>query len=485
MMNEQSRPQPPAQGAFTSAERERSWRFDRYKVLRGPRGEAAVDAFMARLVAWEAAVEAVDGVTGEVTYPRRRKRARRAEDRASLRAAMAALLANLYASARHRTRPDQTLAVSFRNDEYPRDGPRGDRYRRSPITIGAMRDVRAFLTEVPLVHHGRGYQRRDTSQSRTSRMRALPALLANLEGLGVGLDDIGSAEGAELVILKGKAPRRGLPKPLMQYEDSDDTRAWRRTLTEVNALLDRTTVAYPPAFNPSPPHDQRDEDDPNEEESPREAAGDLTAKALRRIFNNGSWNEGGRLYGGHWEAAHKDWRRRLTIDGETTVELDFKALHPHLLYIQAGAVMPDDPYTVSVDGRAVDRGLGKVTFQRLLNGTSGRRALRCEARDREALPEGVTFRDFVAALRKHNSDIEGCFGNGEGLRLQKIDSDMAMYVLRRLSCERGIAVLPVHDSFIAQAKHGGTLWQAMEEAFGLFVGPGVDSMIREVGQDNG
>jgi hypothetical protein len=49
---------------------------------------------------------------------------------------------------------------------------------------------------------------------------------------------------------------------------------------------------------------------------------------LYRVFNNGSFDLGGRFYGPSWQALPKAWRGRIQIDGEAVVELDYGSLHP-------------------------------------------------------------------------------------------------------------------------------------------------------------
>jgi len=44
---------------------------------------------------------------------------------------------------------------------------------------------------------------------------------------------------------------------------------------------------------------------------------------LYRVFNDGTFAHGGRMYGGFWQWAPKRFRGKLTIDGKPTVELDY------------------------------------------------------------------------------------------------------------------------------------------------------------------
>ena len=53
-------------------------------------------------------------------------------------------------------------------------------------------------------------------------------------------------------------------------------------------------------------------------------------RTVRRIFNNASFDEGGRFYGGWWERVPSRYRSHITIDGMPTVEMNYAAIQPRL-----------------------------------------------------------------------------------------------------------------------------------------------------------
>jgi hypothetical protein len=64
---------------------------------------------------------------------------------------------------------------------------------------------------------------------------------------------------------------------------------------------------------------------------------------------------------------------------------------------------------------------------------------------------------------KHRA-VSDLFFSDAGVRLMRIDSDIAMNTVT--SCQiKGIPVLPVHDSFIAPARHAGETAEIMEACF--------------------
>ena len=72
---------------------------------------------------------------------------------------------------------------------------------------------------------------------------------------------------------------------------------------------------------------------------------DFSRKVLARIFNDSKWGVGGRFYNGWWQEIPSKYRKYITIDEGYTIELDYSALHPHIVYFQNDLELRDDAYT--------------------------------------------------------------------------------------------------------------------------------------------
>ena len=59
-------------------------------------------------------------------------------------------------------------------------------------------------------------------------------------------------------------------------------------------------------------------------------------RAVRRILNNGSFEEGGRFHGGWLERVPSRCRPHIAIDGMPTVEMDYSTIQPRLLLAERG-----------------------------------------------------------------------------------------------------------------------------------------------------
>jgi hypothetical protein len=98
---------------------------------------------------------------------------------------------------------------------------------------------------------------------------------------------------------------------------------------------------------------------------------------LHRTFNRGSFDLGGRMYGGWWQNIPKEFRSNITVNGSATIELDYPRLHPTLLYREAGQRPDGDPYEIP----RWDRRLVKVAFNTLMNADSRLTAVKSIARE--------------------------------------------------------------------------------------------------------
>ena len=91
---------------------------------------------------------------------------------------------------------------------------------------------------------------------------------------------------------------------------------------------------------------------------------------------------------------------------------------------------------------------------------------------------GLKWADISEAIIAFHKPIAHHFYTGIGLRLQRLDSDIAEKVLLHFA-QKGIAILPLHDSFLMHYGHEGLLDSVMRKAFEDVVGlsPKIDRKI--------
>jgi len=224
---------------------------------------------------------------------------------------------------------------------------------------------------------------------------------------------------------------------LVDYKDTDKTRTDRLFLTKVNRSIAEADIAL---VSPD-----------TKIEGGLIRTGkqviNLTQTSLYRVFN-GAWDMGGRYYGGWWQSCPKRLRKRITIGGEPTVELDFPQIHPRLLYAIAGRHLEGDAYVIP----GWKRDDGKEAFK-------ARGALAAYfGGDAQAACR------IIEDVKVHHDAIREYFHSGVGLRLQNIDAGICRDILAEMH-RHDVVALPIHDSFIVPAKAEDLLSVVMHRAW--------------------
>ena len=91
----------------------------------------------------------------------------------------------------------------------------------------------------------------------------------------------------------------------------------RNVLNEYNNLLKQTFIDIPEL------------DKPIIETNDKYIPISSNERLVRRIFNNASWKDGGRFYGGWWQRVPSFFRSKIYLNNEGTIEDDYRSLHPN------------------------------------------------------------------------------------------------------------------------------------------------------------
>ncbi|WP_188262865.1 hypothetical protein [Azospirillum tabaci] len=257
-----------------------------------------------------------------------------------------------------------------------------------------------------------------------------------------GVDENGEAKGRKWV----------------DYESTPEAVRMRESLFAYNTLIHRSEISFP-------------------EELLYERV-DLQRRFTYRIFNKGSFDAGGRFYGGWWVTLPKhtnpdgskiNMRQFIRINGNRVVELDYSAQHPTLLYARKGLPLPHDPY--DIDG--YERPVVKQAVLISLNAASrkgAKAALHKWARD-EREKTGLENQFQISSsimddIERVHAPIAEYFYSSAWKFLQRQDSAIAERVMNHFTA-KGIPVLMVHDSFIVEQQHEAELREVMSEAMAL------------------
>ncbi|QDM41441.1 hypothetical protein [Altererythrobacter sp. TH136] len=371
------------------------------------------------------------------------------------------MLLGLYGA--FRVDPERWLAYSRSNNDYGAS----HRYVHPDASATAVITAADFLVRAGFADHKLGsYDRSPNAfggaggKGYRSRLRARPSLVEALEvTFGITPESIGYSQWSELVRLKAAPEGPRGHKRLVPYGDTIETRRMREQLRDFNAFLTTFRIDLEVM------EESTGEIDDEVDREDRPDARDRSATRLYRVFNNRRWDHGGRFYGGWWQALPKRDRARLLIDGEETVELDFKSLHPRLCYHLEGMPLgPEaDPYVLpGLEGEAY-RPVVKTAFNQLLNAGPGVQP-KAPKGALARLPRRYTYKALLQLIETEHQPISGWFRSGRGVELQAIDSEMASAILGYLR-GRGICCLPVHDSFIVPRSAEFVLGQTMNLAY--------------------
>lgn len=186
------------------------------------------------------------------------------------------------------------------------------------------------------------------------------------------------------------------------------------------------------------------------------------ATSMTRIFSRASFELGGRLYSELQNLTRQE-RPYLYFGGEPTIEIDYGSLHPHLLYHSEGLEFPDeDPYDIEGFGRDEV----KKAFNMFLNRVA-------RPSEKSAASSIVYFlgydiekaRLLEDKIMELHSPIKNHFNCSEGLRLQRLDSDIAMKIIDDFINIERRPIIGVHDSFIVSVRDTETLKLLMNDCY--------------------
>lgn len=184
----------------------------------------------------------------------------------------------------------------------------------------------------------------------------------------------------------------------------------------------------------------------------------------KRVFVD-SFDTGGRYYGPKWQNIPSRLRQYITLDGQPTRELDFKALHISMLYHRAGLELDlsqTDPYSLyrfkhHQKEKDLFRNLTKDGCQMLINCPSFEEALKalkrklCKPKNADRYPSDPKkvqgrLKEILGDLVKEHPLIADQFYSSQWGCLQNIDSQIAEFVMHRFTTLKK-RILCYHDGF--------------------------------------
>lgn len=297
-----------------------------------------------------------------------------------------------------------------------------------------------------------------------TRIKATPQLIDLVLNPQFGVDKLVNSRGdigivqnnpdhcKELIRLRGTKDNQTGEAPLIDYEDSEDTIRMRKNVESINKKI----IASQVTLRITDTQFARLIEQIKRNKDPRKLSLDFTNNQLYRVFNNASFQHGGRFYGGWWQSVPREFRKYIQINHKPTVELDYSGHHFRIMYASNDLEAPDDSYDLA----GFDRDLQKEAALTIINSSSKKEAIL-------AIKHKIGIADsalFVRLFLERHRAISEHFFTGAGLQLMYQDSMLAEAVMLEM-LKRGATVLPVHDSFIVRNSLDKELEEVMRAEF--------------------
>ena len=195
-------------------------------------------------------------------------------------------------------------------------------------------------------------------------------------------------------------------------------------------------------------------------------------RTYTRRFVKANLQLGGRFYGPYWQTLPKKYRKLIKINGEEVVELDYNAMHLHLLYSRLNKRLYDyysinkDPYDIP----EYNRKIVKLVFTSCINENCTRKNINnvggklVSQKLPDLYEEGLPYREMIDSLGKNHPEVAPMFYSEIGYEISYMESRVTDYVVTVLTKQR-IPVLSIHDSFVVVKSKKSYLRAIMQEAF--------------------
>ena len=341
------------------------------------------------------------------------------------------------------------------------------RYNELNIKVTTIKIVH-ILRELGFIGFKGGYEGSAQYAPRISRIWATDKLIKLFKEAAFSYFDINYSEGREVVILRDADKRE------IEYEENNSILEMRELLHQYNELLRKTFIDIQELETPR--IKLKDDKLRKKRNKPTYVNISHHDKFTRRIFNNGSFNEGGRFYGGWWQRIDSSHRSRIRLNNIHTNEIDYSSLHVVLAYAKVDEdywkLTDKDPYSAPIDGVESPehiRDINKLFFLLSLNASNEKSLYKAFRSELDYKEYPYSFPDKVLAkllkdLKLLHPKIAHLICSGAGLELMNLDSRMVEYIIKDF-VKTNTPILTIHDSFIVQFGEEDRLLDLMKTAF--------------------
>ena len=289
--------------------------------------------------------------------------------------------------------------------------------------------------------------------------------------------DVSNKSDREVIIFKTDK------KKDIEYTDTDQIVSMRKLIQDYNTQIERTFIDIPGCESPEVVISSKQGDKTN-----KSVKVSITQdnKFVRKIFNN-NWNEGSIFVGGWWQRINQDIRKKIYINNEPTIEIDYSTLPIVLAYaennIDYWVTNSEDPYKAVElpkidaseanvkeiapdDARVIVKNLLLVSMN-AKNETAAFQAFNSNWDYKKYPYRGVFKHQYLKQLLdniiKAHPKITDLIFSGKGNRLINKEVQIVDYIVKQFV--RGDKpILIVHDSLVVQESYTCDVYEFMNEA---------------------
>lgn len=374
-----------------------------------------------------------------------RVRARRSVDQITFDKQVDALVADL--AYEHLAHPKRRVSTTMSKQILGNQGRYG-----SPVLGKTYPHIVKLLTkpELGLVDRmgGSKFDWEDDGVKQTT-LKADTGLVSMIQKHKLFVDDFQVVNTGEVIILRSERETFSDDKEDIQYKDTPTTDLYRTQVEKINSWLASADIEF--------------------DETLRDTFIDARDRHLVRIFNNASFEQGGRLFGGFWQNIPKTLRKQgIQINGNDVVTLDFGQIAPRIMYGMAHQEPAfEDAYLVPPYGIKYRDGVKKM-FNTLL--CAAQRPTRFPAGVRELFPDkAITVGQVVDAILTTHKLVAQLFFSNHGLKVMHQESQILVSILLELM-DKDIIALPIHDALIVESHHQSLVTDVMVNTFKTHTG---------------
>jgi hypothetical protein len=326
------------------------------------------------------------------------------------------------------------------------------------------------LIEAGLIEQAIGFYDRETKIGRETKIWPTDALLEKFRIARFGPFDISVHTDQECIVLRDVDPDTDKTTDV-EYEDTPQTNDMRELLSAYNELLSRTYIDIPTL-------DRHYIDlKADKRGQPVRLFINQRDKFVRRIFNRGSWDKGGRFWGGWWQRCPKEWRAAIFLNDQPVSEIDYSGLHVVILYAQEGIDywkdVAADPYEIEpvsfINNLEQLRSVCKLLMLVALNARdedSAFSAFRSESENGsyEKTLKNDQLTQILDKLRAKHDRIADRFASDAGIDLMNTDSQITEKIIQHFT-DQEVPILTIHDSYLVPFGMEQELEEQMVKAF--------------------